>query len=352
MTPISQTCILKAMTLKNCLVLAVLLLFAAPVAHAQNPQDETVFMQCSVAGRDGQVTVSFKHEVAIYRFGPIGQPSELELFSPYTSLQKYYPSGHDIHEISEIVAFQNADYTYAVTMGFYDGWIEAGDWDEEDFGKIYRHTEGDEEFGSVVVHQDGVIVADLSCRPESIQWNRNALFDSLLAAGYEWGKIDSRAPVWYDNDPVLGTYPYSGLPRSIAPFSCPYTHEMPIFFTTYATHDLLSIKITGNDCDTADVILTITTQAGEVVHHSAAQALSYTYEYQGADGVRAMLMRFLQGQPKSGHDIPADIKIDTPLLKWAERQGSPLFCHQAGKSYSACFVYADGRSNLVFTTGS
>jgi acetolactate synthase I/II/III large subunit len=44
--------------------------------------------------------------------------------------------------------------------------------------------------------------------------------------------------------------------------------------------------------------------------------------------------------------------VDTPLLKWAERQGSPLFCHQAGKSYSACFVYADGRSNLVFTTGS
>ena len=126
------------------------------MAHAQNPQDETVFMQCSVAGRDGQVTVSFKHEVAIYRFGPIGKPPELELFSPYTSLQKYYPSGHDIHEISEIVAFQNADYTYAVTMGFYDGWIEAGDWDEEDFGKIYRHTEGDEEFGSVVVHRDDV----------------------------------------------------------------------------------------------------------------------------------------------------------------------------------------------------
>ena len=262
----------------------------APVAHAQNPQDETVFTQCSVAGHDGQVTVSFKHEVAIYRFGPIGQPPELELFSPYTSLQKYYPSGHDIHdihdihEISETVAFQNADYTYAVTMGFYDGWIEAGDWAEEDFGKIYKHTEGDEEFGSVVVHQDGVIVADLSCQPESIQWNRNALFVSLLAAGYEWGKIDSSATVWYDNDPMLGTYPDSGLPRSIAPFSCPYTHEMPIFFTTYATHDLLSIKITGDDCDTADVVLTITTQAGEVVHHSAAQALSYTYEYQGADG--------------------------------------------------------------------
>ncbi len=63
-------------------------------------------------------------------------------------------------------------------------------------------------------------------------------------------------------------------------------------------------------------------------------------------------MRFLQGQPKSGHDIPADIKIDTPLLKCAECQGSPLFCHQAGKSYSARFVYSDGRSNLVFTTGS
>lgn len=349
------------MALKLIIAAAVSSLLVASVAHAQALQDETPFMQCSVEGRDGQVSVSFDNEAAYYRFGSIGQAPELEILSPFASLQEYHPSGHDMREISETIEFLNGDYSYGVTMGFYDGWIEPGDWDEDRFGKISVRTQGDEEFGSVVVKKNGIKLAEFSCLPETILWNRNALFQSLSAAGYTWQRIDSGAPVWYENDESLGVYPYSGLSKSIFPFSCPFTDERPIFFSTYKIQDMLSIKIVGEDCNTADVFLAITTEAGDVIHDSRARALSYTYEYEGADGVRAMLMRFMQGQPRSGHDIPPDdeiqsgtayAEVDAALVQQARWLDLPLFCHQSGKSYSACFVYSEGQSKLLFTSGS
>lgn len=334
---------------------------AASVARAQTLQEETPFMHCSVGGRDGQVSVSFAEEAAYYRFGSIGQAPELEIITPYASLQKYHPSGHDMREISETIEFLNGDYSYGVTMGFYDGWIDAGDWDEDNFGKINKPTQGDEEFGSVVVKKNGIKQVEFSCLSETVLWNRNALFQSLSAAGYTWQRIDSGAPVWYENDETLGVYPYSGLPKSILPFSCPFTDERPIFFSSYETQDMLSIKIVGENCSTAEVFLAITTEAGDVIHNSTARALSYTYEYKGADGVRAMLMRFMQGQPQNGHDIPPDDEIqsgsaysevDAALVQQARQLNLPLFCHQAGKSYSTCFVYSNGHSKLLFKSGS
>jgi hypothetical protein len=354
------------MALKFLVAAAVSSLLVASVVHAQTPQDETLFMHCSVEGRDGQVSVSFDEEAAYYRFGSIGQAPELEIVSPYASFgpyasPAYIPSGHDIREISETIEFLNGDYSYGVTMGFYDGWIEPGDWDEDRFGKISIRTQGDEEFGSVVVKMNGIKQAEFSCLPETILWNRNAFFHSLSAAGYTWQRIDNGAPVWYENDGTLGVYPYSGLPKSILPFSCPFRDERPIFFSSYETQDILSIKIVGEDCNTADVFLAITTEWGDVIHDSKARALNYTYEYEGADGVRAMLMRFMQGQPQSGYDIPpndeiqsdpAYFEVDATLVQQARRLDLPLFCHQAGKSYSACFVYIDGHSKLLFMSGS
>jgi hypothetical protein len=344
------------------------LFFITPMVHAQSFQGESLFMECSVGDQDRQVSVTFNGEVAYYRFGQIGQAAEIELSIPYISLLEqgrlhYGPSGHSIKKIAEKIEFVNGEYSYAVTMGLHDAWIEPRDWDDDDFGKIFTYpSDNYERFGSVVVEKNGIVLAILTCQPKSITWNYNTLHKSLYGAGFKWGKIDSGPPVWfYDyNDKY---YPHSGLPKSVASFFCPYSDKKPINFSSWVTQDTLSIEVVGDDCDTADIVMVITTAAGDVIHSSSARALSYTYEYQGADGVRAMLMEFMQNQPSNGFDVRLPsydeiqsnsvyFNVNGPLLKRVQRFNYPLFCHQTAKTVSSCFVYADGQSTLLFSTGS
>jgi len=88
-------------------------------------------------------------------------------------------------------------------------------------------------------------------------------------------------------------YPYSGLPRSAGDFACPHQERRSINFSSYEIEDTLHIQIIGGNCDTARIDLSIQTASGDVVHQSTARALSYTYEFQGGDGVRAMLLHFV-----------------------------------------------------------
>ncbi|MFT5650188.1 MAG: hypothetical protein ACI93B_001851 [Yoonia sp.] len=215
---------------------------------------------------------------------------------------------------------------------------------DRDFGNLPARVDDEKEFGSLVVAQNGDQIASLDCRSSSIIWNGNALFQSMDAAGLKWHLGRRGYFEWHDDR----IYPYSGLPTNVPPFFCPYRDEFPI-------------EIVGQDCDTAEVILTITTLAGEVVHSSSALALSYTYEFQGADGVRAMLINFMKNLPRSGNDLPpyeemqdgsGHHRVNGLLVRRARSLNLPLFCHQAGKSFIECVIYANGKSQLLFGEGS
>jgi hypothetical protein len=342
------------------LVATMLLLFSASMTSAQCAPDEDLFMQCSLDAGGKQVSVCFGGGTTHYRFGSTGQSAELELTTPYSLLGRYRLLTDEIEEkVGETIEFANGAYSYTTTMGFYSVWpVEKADqWGSHDFGNLPASIDGGADFGSVVVAQNGEEIASLDCQPSSITWNRNALYQSLDAAGIKWYMGLSGYFEWHDDR----FYPYSGLPTTVPPFVCPYTDEFPINFSSSDIQDVLSIEIVGHDCDTADIVLTVTTAAGDVVHSSSAKALSYTYEFQGADGVRAMLMSFMQDLPRNISELPQDEDmrdgsgyhdVNVFLVERARSLNLPLFCHQAGKSFSNCFVYADGKSQLLFSEGS
>lgn len=146
-----------------------------------------------------------------------------------------------------------------------------------------------------------------------------------------------------------------------AAFSCPHHETRDIFFTSKDKTDILDLSIVGSDCDTARIIIKIITAAGNVVHQTEARALDYTYEDVGAQGVQWMLERLVLSDSIADALVAYDYdlserngysKVDPAAVARIKNGQAPLFCHQAGKSYSNCYIYGDGASIFAFSTGS
>ena len=143
-------------------------------------------------------------------------------------------------------------------------------------------------------------------------------------------------------------------------FSCPYSEQREIFFTSSRKKDTLNIQIVGDDCDAAQILLSIVKQDGGSVHNTEARALSYTYEDEGAAGVERMLETLVTSEYylESLADIDAltedngYYEVDKASAIEARNNNAPLFCHKAGKSYSNCFAFIDQKSVLIFSSGS
>ena len=89
-------------------------------------------------------------------------------------------------------------------------------------------------------------------------------------------------------EPILeAAQPIYDTPKTT--FSCPYREQREIFFTSPTKKDTLDIQIVGEDCDTAQIILSILKEDGSSIHKTEARALSYTYEDEGSAGVERML---------------------------------------------------------------
>lgn len=144
-------------------------------------------------------------------------------------------------------------------------------------------------------------------------------------------------------------------------FSCPHSESRQIFFSSSSTPDELKLDIVGDDCDTARLVMAATSASGDVVYWNEVRALDYTYELQGPAGVEAMLENLIPEQVTRGGDLPiyeeleADElfgKIDLLAYQDARKNSLPLFCHTAGKSYSTCHVFSDGKAVLLYENGS
>ena len=105
----------------------------------------------------------------------------------------------------------------------------------------------------------------------------------------------------------------------------------------------------------------IITSSGKIVHQTEARALNYTYEDTGADGVQRMLETLVSSESQINALEAYDYvmteehgyyEVNSAAMTRVKDNQSPLFCHRAGKSYSNCYVYLDGGSILVYSSGS
>lgn len=144
-------------------------------------------------------------------------------------------------------------------------------------------------------------------------------------------------------------------------FSCPHNETRQIFFSSSFTPDSLKLEIVGDDCDTARLVMTATSATGDIVYKNEIRALDYTYEGEGSKGVRAMLKNLIPDYNIRGKQLPpyaerkADQlfgKIDKAAYRDAQNKDLPLFCHTAGKSYSVCHVFSNGKAVLLYEYGT
>ena len=144
-------------------------------------------------------------------------------------------------------------------------------------------------------------------------------------------------------------------------FSCPHQEQREIFFSSNEIKDALHIQIIGDDCDTAKINLRIITSSGDVIHNTTARALSYTYDAEGARGVEYMLNSLvstssqLNAFPENLSDLTERNgyhKVNIEAVKAAKNNDLPFFCHVAGKSFSNCFVFWQGKTTFAYSSGS
>ncbi len=144
-------------------------------------------------------------------------------------------------------------------------------------------------------------------------------------------------------------------------FNCPYQEQREIYFSSDKIKDSLDIRIIGEDCDTAKINLRIITLEGHVIHNTTARALSYTYEDVGAAGIERMLQGLVTTVSQA-QDFPENItdltemngyyEVDLEAVKAAKTNNLPFFCHKAGKSFSNCFIFWQGRTIFAYSSGS
>lgn len=143
-------------------------------------------------------------------------------------------------------------------------------------------------------------------------------------------------------------------------FACPHQEQREIFFTSPSEKDKLNIQIIGEDCDSAKIVMIITKQDGSIVHKTTAGAFDYIYDDKGPVAAERMLQSLDTSEYYS--DALDDIgqlterngfyELNKSAAAKAQSRKQPLFCHKAGKSFSNCFAYLDGKSVLVFSSGS
>jgi len=153
----------------------------------------------------------------------------------------------------------------------------------------------------------------------------------------------------------------SGLIVEESSFSCPHQEQRKIHFSSDQTTDTLDIQIIGENCDLAVINLRIITTSGDLIHNTTARALSYTYDDEGPEGVERMLESlittdsYVSNLPENFEDLTeanAYYYVNMRAAKDAQANKLPFFCHKAGKSFSKCFVFWNGKSTYVFSSGS
>lgn len=146
----------------------------------------------------------------------------------------------------------------------------------------------------------------------------------------------------------------------IRSFTCPHQEQRPIFFTSKGHEDTLDIRIVGETCDSPDIEIRIVKPDGSVVHQTTAPAFSYIYDGRGPSALEYMVKTLDGSQYYSKALETLDhlteengfYDVDASAVLGAQRLNLPLFCHKAGKSFRNCFAYLNGKSVLVFSSGS
>jgi len=141
----------------------------AGAAGAACLPDEQTFMACMIAENGKSLSVCFDADTIHYRFGAPDQPPELALSSPVADIG-YTPWPGIGRAIWESVIFPNNGHVYEVFAGF-DRMIQEYDPENPAFGGVH-------------VLRDDLVIAELRCAPETLdfKWG-DGLFVAKEAAG-------------------------------------------------------------------------------------------------------------------------------------------------------------------------
>ena len=142
---------------------------------------QDAFTSCQIAGRNTEVFVCHDDQVATYRYGPIGGPTELLLSETVEAVdfEPWSGSGKAIHEQ---ITFYNGDVSYEVGGGFDRPFSE-----EEMLLDTRR-------FGWINVAQNGEALSRLECIPETVTYGfGGGIYDQKVALGLVW---DERSETW------------------------------------------------------------------------------------------------------------------------------------------------------------
>lgn len=139
------------------------------VAATGRPGEEIV-LTCQIEGRDRQASVSLTETSATYRYGPSHAEPEMTLSSPLADLDYVRQTGA-AGTVNEIVAFANSDTTYRFVTGFRSG--------------AQPDTTALRPFGNLTVSRGGRELAQLPCRPDSIERAPDRLLARMRDIGRE-----------------------------------------------------------------------------------------------------------------------------------------------------------------------
>ncbi|MGO4917201.1 hypothetical protein [Pseudogemmobacter sp. W21_MBD1_M6] len=143
-------------------------------AAADCPLDQEVFTSCQIEGRGTEVFICFDNRVTTYSYGPIGGAPDLFLSETIERVD-FEPWSGVGTAISESVTFYNGAYAYDVGGGF-----------DRPFS-VEEMQQPIRRFGWIEVSENGAVVANLECTPETVSDGfGDGIHDAKLAAGQTW----------------------------------------------------------------------------------------------------------------------------------------------------------------------
>ena len=157
---------------------AILLAFVPSLAAAECEDGSELLISCSFNNGAKTAETCLSGDVATYRFGPTGGPTELEMSRHVRDVDMQPWSGFG-RWISEGFTFANGEYRYhfryAIDKLAEENWLEADLW----------------------IGRGETRLAELICDPDSIKTSGYPLpiFDAKVAAGQLW---DHEELIWRD----------------------------------------------------------------------------------------------------------------------------------------------------------
>ena len=150
-------------------------------------------------------------------------------------------------------------------------------------------------------------------------------------------------------------------PVEPASVSCSHDESRDLLFSSKDKPDTLRIQIIGDECDSATLAISLVTPANAEIYTTSAPAISYTIDGFGRNGAASLIRNLITTESQKNalkaynynlSEAHGHQNINPAAFEAYKTGETSLFCHKAGKSFSKCFVFLNGKTVLAFSSGS